>query len=88
MEEYGLEEDSFSFQDVPVPEELVQKQGDLAFVLGLARVELGGDSPAFKEQHSIGAILAAKRLVNDGNTIIYQFWDEKHHYVLLHEIKY
>lgn len=62
--------------------------GDLATILGQAQVKVTGDVGQFKADSGMGIIEGYRKMVNDGNTIIFHFWDSHNHYVLLHEIKY
>lgn len=61
---------------------------DLALIFAQAQVKIGGNLGQFKANSNIAAIQGYRKVVNDGNTIIFHFWDNENHYVLLHEIKY
>jgi len=61
---------------------------DLTHVLQRAQIKIEGDLSKFKQNNKIGKIEGGQKLINDGNTLIYHFWDETNNYVLLHEIKY
>ena len=60
----------------------------MVYVFGEAKVQLAGDVGGFKAAKAIGNILGYRSVVNDGNTLVYHFWDHQFQYVLLHEIKY
>ena len=66
----------------------VTNGNDLRFVFEQAKVGLAGGIGEFKAARGIGEIKGFRNVINDGNTIVYHFWDSNFHYILLHEIKY
>lgn len=61
---------------------------DLPFIFGQSKITLGGDVSGFKAVKGIGPIVGFRTVINDGNTLVYHFWDNNFQYVLLHEVKY
>ena len=86
MEELGLEDLEINPENKSVPE--ANKANDLAYVMEQSKIVLGGDVNAFKTEKGVGAINGFRSVINDGNTIVYHFWDSSFHYILYHEIKY
>lgn len=88
MEEYGLEElQPEQPQQCPLPP-LHNPGQDLEYIFAQCKIVLGGDISAFKAEKGIGDILGCRSVINDGNTLVYHFWDANFQYVLLQEIKY
>lgn len=89
-EEYGLEElEEGQPQELTIPAADVDHPvDDLVHIFGVAKVTLGGDVVAFKAGKGVGKIEGLKSVINDGNTLVYHFWDSHFQYVLLHEVKY
>lgn len=61
---------------------------DLVGVMAQAKVVLSGGVSEFKVGRGIGVLLGVRCLINDGNTLVYHFWDSGFDYVLHQEIQY
>ena len=61
---------------------------DLVEVMAHGKVVLSGGVGEFKASRGIGTLLGVRCLINDGNTLVYHFWDSGFDYVLHQEIRY
>lgn len=86
-EEYGLEDEELEIEDYPLPAGADQASY-VTSILEKAQIKAEGLMGQFRTEAGLGDIEGYRRIVNDGNTIIFHFWDGLHHFVLLHEIKY